>query len=192
MNGNNFAQPNQLRSQPARSLLLRLFNDLTSLVNSEYQLVRTELTEKRGAVTRALVSFGFAAALGLLALTCLTAANLSELSISLGLPLAALILAVAYGIVAAILALVVQRMIAKDAVLHSAGRLLPKGRPTTKTVDEQEADIAWTRKRIEETLTALERKSDIVQPLRDAAVGMGALGVAVGNIVREEAAKTQN
>jgi uncharacterized membrane protein YqjE len=190
MNGNNFAQPNQLRSQPARSLLLRLFNDISSLVNQEYQLVRTELIEKRGAVTRTALSFGFAAALGLLALACLTAAIVSGLSVSLGFPLAALIVAVAYAVVAAILGLLVQRMIAKDAVFHTAGQLLPKGKPTTKTVEEQEADVIWTRKRIEETLTALERKSDIVQPLRDAAVGMGALGVAVTNIVREEAART--
>jgi hypothetical protein len=63
---------------------------------------------------------------------------------------------------------------------------LPASPASAKTLEEQQADIAWTRRRIEETLTALEHKSDLLQPLRDTAVGVGALGVAVANIVREE------
>jgi hypothetical protein len=182
------AQPNELRSQAARSLLLRLFNDLGAMVKQEYQLVKTEVVQKRGLVRQAAFSLGFASAIGLLAATCLTVAIVAELAIPLGLPLAALIVGVAYGIIAAILGFVFRRMLVSEglAFSHATGQL-PKPLPTTKTLDEQEADLAWTRRRIEETLTALERKSDLGTPLRDAAVGMGALSVAVANIVRAEA-----
>jgi hypothetical protein len=187
MNGNDIPQPNELRSQPARSLLQRLFHDLSSLVHQEYQLVKTEVAEKRGPIFQAAGSLGLAAALGLLALGCVTVAIVAELSVSIGLPLAALIVGIAYALIAGILGLLFQRSLAADGLTltHASGQL-PKGRPTTKTIAEQEADIIWTRRRIEESLTALERKSDLVQPLRDTAVGMGALGVALANIVRED------
>jgi uncharacterized membrane protein YqjE len=188
------AQPNQLRSQPARSILLRLFNDLGTLANQELSLVRTEIAQKRGPLVRAATSLGLAIAFGVVALICVSAALIAFLTAYLSLPLAALIVGAVYAIVAAIAASTVQRAIHADGGLglsHSGSQLLPKSRPTTKTLGEQEADIAWTRRRIEETLTALERKSDLAQPLRDTAVGMGALGVAVANIVREDN-KTRN
>jgi hypothetical protein len=184
------AQPNQLRSQPARSLLLRLFNDLGGLANQELALVKTEIAQKRGPLVRAATSLGFFVAFGLLALVCVTGALVAWLSSYLIFPIAALIVGVAYAVVAAIMGSSLQRALHVDGGLglsHSGSQLLPKSRPTTKTLGEQEADIAWTRRRIEETLTALERKSDLAQPLRDTAVGMGALGVAVANIVREDA-----
>jgi uncharacterized membrane protein YqjE len=189
MDGTNFnAQPNELRSQPARSILMRLFGDVTSLVNQEYQLVRTELGQKRGAMGRAAVSGALAVALGLLALVCVTVAVIAELAIALGLAYAALVVAVLYAVIAFVLAQQVQRGISSDrlSLTHAAGQI-PKTAPSTKTIPEQLADLDWTRRRIDETLTALERKNDLVQPLRDTAVGMGALGVAVANIVRADA-----
>jgi hypothetical protein len=187
MNGDHAPQPNELRSQAARSLLLRLFNDLSSLAHQEYQLVKTEFVEKRGPIVRAGSSLALGAALGVLGLGCLTLAGVAALAIPLGVPLAALFVGVAYILVAAILGLFVQRSLETDGLTltHASGQL-PKSRPTTKSIAEQEADLVWTRRRIEESLTALERKSDLVQPLRDTAIGMGALGVAVANIVRED------
>jgi len=187
MNGDQNPQPNELRSQAARSLLSRLFHDLSNLVGQEYQLVKTELAQKRGSIVRATWSLAFAAALGLVGLVFLTVAGVSALAITLGLPLAALLAGAAYVLLAAILGHLVRRSVETDglALTHASGQL-PKSRPTTKTIAEQEADLVWTRRRIEESLTALERKNDLVQPLRDTAIGMGALGVAVANIVRED------
>jgi hypothetical protein len=188
MNGDHTPQPNELRAQAARSLLLRLFNDLSSLAHQEYQLLKTEFVEKRGPIVRAGSSLALGAAFGMLGLGCLTLAGVAALAIPLGVPLAALFVGVAFILVAAILALLFQRSLETDGLTltHASGQL-PKSRPTTKTIAEQEADLVWTRRRIEESLTALERKSDLVQPLRDTAIGMGALGVAVANIVREDA-----
>jgi uncharacterized membrane protein YqjE len=182
------AQPNELRSQPARSILMRLFGDLTSLLNQEYQLVRTELGQKRGAMGRAALSGGLAIALGLLALVCVTVAAIAELATSLGVAYAALVVGALYAVVAFVLMQSLQRAFASDRIslTHSTDQL-PKTAASTKTIAEQEADLDWTRRRIDETLTALERKNDLMQPLRDTAVGMGALGVAVANIVRADA-----
>jgi hypothetical protein len=190
MNGDSTPQPNELRSQGARSLLLRLFNDLSTLVSQEYQLVKTEVAQKRGPMVRAGSSLAISGALGVLGLACLTVAGVSELAIPLGLPLAALLAGIPYLLVAAILGLLFWRSFTSDqlTLTHASGQL-PKSRPSTKTIAEQEADLIWTRRRIEETLTALDRKSDLVQPLRDTAFGMGALGVAVANIVREDAGR---
>jgi len=183
-----YAQPNELRSQPARSLLLRLFDDLTGLMNLEYQLVKTEITQQHGVVARAAQAFGWSLAFALVAVACLAGAAIAELAAPLGLPLAA----VAVGLVTAIVAFVLRLMVMRtgrevaSSLGHASGRFLPASPASAKTLEEQQADIAWTRRRIEETLTALEHKSDLLQPLRDTAVGVGALGVAVANIVREE------
>jgi uncharacterized membrane protein YqjE len=189
MDGTNFnAQPNELRSQPARSILMRLFGDMSSLVHQEFQLVRTELGQKRGAMGRAAVAGVLAVQLGLLALVCVTVAVVAELSVALGLAYAALVVAVLYAAIAFVLARQVRRGLASEQLLlTTSGGQLPKSAPSTKTIPEQLADLDWTRRRIDETLTALERKNDLVQPLRDTAVGVGALGVAVANIVRADA-----
>jgi Putative Actinobacterial Holin-X, holin superfamily III len=189
MNNSNYEQPqpNQLRSQAAKSLLLRLFTDLGGLANQEFQLVKTEITQKRGPLVRAVNSLVFAIAFGLVALVCVSLALIGWLSVYVGLPLAALILGLVYAVIAAVTGNMFQKSLTTDGGLglsHTGGQLLPKSKATTKTIGEQEADIAWTRRRIEETLTALEHKSDLAQPLRDSALGMGALGVAVANIVR--------
>jgi uncharacterized membrane protein YqjE len=194
MDGNGHAQPNELRSQAARSLLIRLFRDIVDLAQEEYDLVRTELAQKRGGFVRATWSFVFALALGALALVCLTAAAVAELAIAIGLPLAALAVGLVLAVVAAVLAVVLRRAVAPggDLVLtHTSAQLAHTDRPVTKTLDEQTATIAWTRRHLEETLAALERKSDLVKPIRDTAVNMGALSLALANIVREDA-KTRN
>jgi|ERR1700722_12845208 len=184
------AQPNELRAQPARSLLLRLFRDVSTLVAQEYQLARSELAEQHGVVTRLAWAAWFALSLGTLALAALTVAGIAQLSLAVGLPLAALIFGILFVVIAAVVAAYVQRAVARgtDLILPRTTAQFPKQMPSPKTIDEQESSLAWTRHLVEEDLAALERKSDLVQPLRDTAVGMGALGVAVANIVRESAA----
>jgi uncharacterized membrane protein YqjE len=189
MDGMNFnGQPNELGSQPARSILVRLFGDVSRLLNQEYQLVRTEIGEKRGAMGRAIVSGAFVVALGLLALLCVTVAVIAELAIALGVAYAALVVAALYAVIAFVLGQQLQRGLTSDrlSLTHTGGQI-PKSALSKKTIPEQLADLDWTRRRIDETLTALERKNDLVQPLRDTAVGVGALGVAVANIVRADA-----
>ena len=170
-----FAQMNELRSQPARSLLQRLFRDVRTLVGQEYHLVRTELLQKRTVLMRAAWSSGLSVTFGVLALVCLTAAGVSALSLSLGLPLAAAIFGVVYALVAIVFAMTLRRSVAAggDFAFASAARLFPKDHGTTKTAAEQEADIEWTRRRIDETVSGLERKSDLAQPLRDVGDAVG-------------------
>jgi putative superfamily III holin-X len=184
------AQPNELRTQPARSLLLRLFRDVTTLAVQEYQLARTELGAHQRVVTRLAWAAWFAVALGTLALGALTVAGVAALALTVGLPLAALIFGVVYAAIAVGVTAYVQREIARgtDLILPRTTAQFPKQKPSPKSLDEQESSLAWTRHLVEEDLAALERKSDLVQPLRDTAVGVGALGVAVANIVRENAA----
>ena len=194
INSNHFAQLNELRAQPARSLLQRLFADLIALVGEEYRLVRTELTQKRGSIVRALWSSAFSAVFGIVALVCLTVAGVAALSVSIGLPLAALAFGVAYAIVAVALAVAFRRMFAADGDLgmpHAKARLFPARHESPKTLQEQEADIEWTRRRVSETLSGLRRKSDLAQPLRDVAFGVGGLAVAVTNIAREPSTNTR-
>jgi hypothetical protein len=180
------AQPNELRSQPARSVLLRLFTDVRTLASQEYDLVRTEFSSQTAPLSRVVVSWVALVAAGLLALICLTMAAVAGLAIEIGLPLSALAIGVVYTLATLLLVQRFQSTIkhATGAFAHTA-KQLPKPRTTTKTLDEQAADIEWTRHRIEDSLTALERKADLGQPLRDTAFGVGALGVAVANIMRE-------
>jgi len=147
------AQPNELRSQPARSVLLRLFTDVRTLASQEYELVKTEFSSQTAPLSRILVSGVALVAVGLLALICLTMAAIYGLAIEIGLPLSALVIGVVYTLAALVL---VQRF--QSTMKHATGgfshtvKQLPRTRRTTKTLEEQSADIDWTRRRIEESL----------------------------------------
>jgi hypothetical protein len=52
------------------------------------------------------------------------------------------------------------------------------------TLKGRRSRVEWSREQIGQTLAALERKTDLVGPIRDTALGLGSLGVTLSSIVR--------
>jgi hypothetical protein len=52
------------------------------------------------------------------------------------------------------------------------------------TLEDRQARVEWERKQIEQTIAALERRKDIIGPMRDTALGLGSLGVALNAMAR--------
>ena len=99
--------PNQanLRERPLGELLKQLSDDTTRLVRQEIELAKAELTQKGRQAGVGAGLFGAAGVLGFLALAALTTCFILALAAVMPAWLAALIVAVGYGAVAAILAL---------------------------------------------------------------------------------------
>jgi hypothetical protein len=57
--------------------------------------------------------------------------------------------------------------------------------PVGVTPGERRSRIESERRRVEETIAALEQKN-LFSPIRDTALGLGSLGVALGSIVRSK------
>lgn len=93
------------RDRSLPELLQRLSAETTKLVHQELDLAKVELTQKGRQAGAGAGLFGAAAAVGLGALGALTACIILALNAALPAWLAALIVAVVYGAVAAILAL---------------------------------------------------------------------------------------
>lgn len=89
---------------PLPELLRQLSSDTATLVRQEMQLARAELTEKGKIAAASGTGFGAAAIFGLGAFGALTAAFVALVALWLPLWAAALIIAVVYGIVAAVAA----------------------------------------------------------------------------------------
>jgi uncharacterized membrane protein YqjE len=94
-----------LRERPFGELLKQLSEETTRLVHQEIELAKAELTQKGRQAGLGAGLFGAAAAIGLLALAALTTCLILALDAAMPAWLAALIVAVAYGVVAAVLAL---------------------------------------------------------------------------------------
>jgi uncharacterized membrane protein YqjE len=94
-----------LRERPFGELLKQLSEETTRLVHQELELAKAELTQKGRQAGLGAGLFGAAAAIGLLALAALTTCLILALDAAMPAWLAALIVAVAYGVVAAVLAL---------------------------------------------------------------------------------------
>jgi hypothetical protein len=94
-----------LREQSLGELFGRLSSDLTTLVRQELELARAELTEKGREAGKGAGLFGGAGVVGLLAAGALTACIVLALDLAMPAWLAALIVAVVYGAIAAVLAL---------------------------------------------------------------------------------------
>lgn len=89
---------------PLPELLRQLSSDTATLVRQEMQLARAELAEKGKIAAASGTGFGAAAVFGLGAFGALSAALIALLAVWLPMWAAALIIAVAYGIVAAVAA----------------------------------------------------------------------------------------
>ena len=119
-----------------RELIDQLSTDARALVRAEVSLARAELEEKarRLAVGGALVAV--AGVLGLVALGALTATAIIALSNVVSTWLAALIVTVVVGVLAAIL-------------LLAGVKLLRRGVPPapTESVDQMKEDVSWVKAR---------------------------------------------
>jgi uncharacterized membrane protein YqjE len=94
-----------LRERPFGELLKQLSEETTRLVHQEIELAKAELTQKGKQAGMGAGMFGAAAAIGFLALAALTTCFILALDAAMPAWLAALIVAVVYGVIAAVLAL---------------------------------------------------------------------------------------
>jgi uncharacterized membrane protein YqjE len=127
--------PADARDQSIADLLKQLSQETSTLVRQEMELARAELTQqgKRAGIGAGM--FGAAAVVGLLALGALTACIILALDGAMAAWLAALIVAVVYGAIAGVLAL-----IGRDRVKEAT----PPAPQTTETIKE---DVQWAKTR---------------------------------------------
>lgn len=130
MNG----EGNELRSHSTGELVRELSEQTTTLVRKEIELAKAELSQKGKVAGEGAGMFGGAAVLGLLALGTLTTMILALLGKAMDLWVAALIVTLVYGAIAAVLALA-----GKDRVKKG---LPPAPEQTVETVKE---DVQWAK-----------------------------------------------
>lgn len=129
MNG----ESNELRSHSTGDLVKQLSEQTTTLVRKEIELAKAELSKKGKVAGQGAGMFGGAAVVGLLALGVLTTMILALLDKAMDLWVAALIVTVIYGAIAAVLA-----MSGRDRVKQAT----PPAEQTVETVKE---DVQWAK-----------------------------------------------
>jgi uncharacterized membrane protein YqjE len=130
MNG----ESNELRSRSTADLVKQLSEQTTTLVRKEIELAKAELTEKGKVAGQGAGMFGGAAVVGLLALGTLTALILALFDKAMEFWVAALIVTVVYGAIAAVLA-----MTGRERVKEG---MPPAPEQTVETVKE---DVQWAK-----------------------------------------------
>ena len=125
---------NDLREHGTGELLKELSDHTTTLVRKEIELAKAELGEKGKKAGQGAGMFGGAGVLGLFALAALTTCIIAALDTAMELWLAALIVAVVYGAIAAVLALQGRNKV------QEAGPPVPE--QATESVKE---DVQWAK-----------------------------------------------
>jgi hypothetical protein len=123
-----------LRDRSLGELLKQLSQQTTRLVHQELELAKAELTQKGKQAGAGAGLFGGAGAIGLAALGALTACFILALNAVMPAWLAALIVAVVYGIIAFVLVKQGQ------AKLKAAGPPVP-----TQTIETVKEDVEWAK-----------------------------------------------
>jgi hypothetical protein len=123
-----------LRDRSLGELLKQLSQETTRLVHQELELAKAELTHKGKQAGAGAGMFGGAGALGLAALGALTACFILALNAVMPAWLAALIVAVVYGIIAFVLVKQGQ------AKIKTAGPPVP-----TQTIETVKEDVEWAK-----------------------------------------------
>lgn len=123
-----------LHEQPIGELLKQLASETTTLVRQELELAKAEMREKAGKAGPGFGMIGAAGGVALLALGALTAFFILALDGALPNWLAALIVAIVYGAVAAVL-----YMRGKQKV-DDAGSPAPR-----QTIETLKEDVAWAK-----------------------------------------------
>lgn len=127
-------EANELRSHSTGDLVKQLSEQTTTLVRKEIELAKAELTEKGKVAGQGAGMFAGAAVVGLLALGTLTVVIIALLDKAMDLWVAALIVTLVYGAVAAVLA-----MRGRDRVKEG---MPPAPEQTVETVKE---DVQWAK-----------------------------------------------
>lgn len=130
MNG----ESNELRSHSTGELVKELSEQTTTLVRKELELAKAELSQKGKVAGEGAGMFGGAAVVGLLALGTLTTMILALLDKAMDLWVAALIVTLVYGAIAAVLA-------------FSGRDRIKKGMPPApeQTVETVKEDVQWAK-----------------------------------------------
>ncbi|MDQ3726549.1 MAG: phage holin family protein [Actinomycetota bacterium] len=127
-------ESNELRSQSTGDLVRQLSEQTTTLVRKEIELAKAELSEKGKVAGQSAGMLGAAAIVGLLALGTLTAFILSLLNEAMEFWIAAFIVTLIYGAIAAVLA-----MKGRDRMKEG---MPPAPEQTVETVKE---DVQWAK-----------------------------------------------
>jgi uncharacterized membrane protein YqjE len=122
------------RERSIGELLKRLSEETTRLVHQELELAKAELTEKGRQAGAGAGLLGAAGAIGLLAAAALTTCFILALDAVMPAWLAALLVAVVYGVIAAVLALR-----GRDRV-KQATPLVPQ-----QTIETVKEDVQWAK-----------------------------------------------
>jgi uncharacterized membrane protein YqjE len=126
--------PDELRERPIGDLVKQLAGQTSTLVRQEIDLAKAELSEKGRVAGQGAGLFGGAAVVGLMAAGALTALLILALDKAMDAWLAALIVTVVLGAVAAVLALQGRNRIRAAAP--------PVPQQTVETVKE---DVEWAK-----------------------------------------------
>jgi uncharacterized membrane protein YqjE len=122
------------RDRSLGELLKQLSQETTQLVHQELELAKAELTQKGKQAGMGAGMFGGAAAIGLAALGALTACFILALNAVMPAWLAALLVAVVYGIIAFVL------------VKQGQARIKQATPPVpTQTVETVKEDVEWAK-----------------------------------------------
>jgi uncharacterized membrane protein YqjE len=127
-------ESNELRQHSTGELVKQLSEQTTTLVRKEIELAKAELSAKGKVAGEGAGMFGCAAVIGLLALGALTAMIIALLDKAMDFWIAALIVAVVYGAVAAVLAIRGRDRVKKG--------MPPAPEQTVETVKE---DVQWAK-----------------------------------------------
>ncbi|HEX3370291.1 MAG TPA: phage holin family protein [Candidatus Cybelea sp.] len=177
--------PYELRAQSAKVLLGRLYRDVSGLVAEEVELAKLEIHERASRALGGLRTLSISLACATVAMASLAGCAVAVLTLVMPLWLAALIVGVVFSVAALALAAASRKTFAVAAEPFSSmiGEAIGPARGAA-TEEELRLRIETTRRHLDQTLRALEHKSDLVGPLRDTALGLGSLGIAVSSIVR--------
>jgi hypothetical protein len=125
------------REWPLSELLKQLSDDTTRLVHQEIELAKAELTDKGRKAGMGAGLFGGAGMVGFLALAALTTCFILALDLVLPAWLAALLVAVVYGAIAAVLAM------RGRAKVKQAVPAAPE-----QTIETVKEDVKWAKTRL--------------------------------------------
>jgi uncharacterized membrane protein YqjE len=125
-----------LRERSTGELLKQLSDQTTTLVRRELDLAKAELAEKGKTVGLGAGMFGGAGLFGVGAFGALTACLIAALDTAMPLWLAALIVAVVYAAIAAVLALIGKRKV------KEAGPPVPE-----QAIESTKEDVEWAKTR---------------------------------------------
>ena len=127
----------ELHDRPVGELLKELSNQTTTLVRQELELAKAEMTEKGKQAGIGAGMFGGAGLFGVFALAALTTCVIAALATGMDVWLAALIVAVVYAAVAAVLALL-GRQKTREAVPPAP----------EQAIESTKEDIQWAKTRV--------------------------------------------